>query len=105
MENYKGQFSEKLLTSEFQNTVDGNFRQNLRQAMKLLKQEGYQYKNGVLHDPDGEKVSVEILNADPSFERILIPITSNFKKLVLMQLYVQSIKHNIRHVYRSLILI
>ena len=81
LENYKGQFSEKLLTSEFQNTVDGNFRQNLRQAMKLLKQEGYQYKNGVLHDPDGEKVSVEILNADPSFERILIPITSNFKKL------------------------
>lgn len=56
-------------------------RQNLHDAIGVLKQAGYLYQDGFLHDKDGTKITIEILNSDPSFERILLPIISSFKKI------------------------
>lgn len=78
---FKETLPEDMFKEEFDNQSEGAFRTRLRGAMSLLKEAGYVYKRGLLHDASGEKITIEILNTDPSFERVLIPIVSNFKKI------------------------
>ena len=70
----------KILTTEFKKNTE-NFRMSKRQAMRLLKKAGYKYRQGLLYSPSDEKVTLEILNADSNFERVLLPIVANFKKI------------------------
>ncbi|MEM6603957.1 MAG: extracellular solute-binding protein [Pseudomonadota bacterium] len=81
LETYRGQLPPELFTKPFANNTITDPRRRLRGAFKLLKENGYTHKNGVLHTPSGEAVRFKILNSDPTFERVLIPITENMKKL------------------------
>ena len=47
-------------------------RANLRDAMKLLRDAGFQFRDQKLFDPAGKQISVEILVQDPSSERIAL---------------------------------
>lgn len=59
----------------------GQDRQLLRQAAKLLKEAGWQMKDGQLRNNKGEPLEIEFLQYDPSFERIVAPFADNLKRL------------------------
>jgi microcin C transport system substrate-binding protein len=42
---------------------------------------GYAFKSGQLFDKNGKRITMEILNASPLLERVLLPIAENIKKL------------------------
>ena len=59
----------------------GSLRTNLRLAKKLLSEQGWQVKNGVLTSDNGTPFTFEILLVSPSFERVMAPYVKNLAKL------------------------
>jgi microcin C transport system substrate-binding protein len=66
----------ELFTTPYSNPVGGSpeaIRNNLRQAVLLLRQAGYEIRNQRLVEAQtGEPYAVEFLVSDPSFERIVL---------------------------------
>ncbi len=58
-----------------------SLRANLRLAKKLLSEQDWQVKNGVLTSADGTPFKFEILLVSPSFERVMAPYVKNLAKL------------------------
>ncbi|RWX48630.1 microcin C transport system substrate-binding protein, partial [Candidatus Electrothrix marina] len=59
-----------------------SLRGNLRQAQKLLAEQGWQVKDGVLTSANGrQRFEFEILLVSPSFERVMAPYVKNLEKL------------------------
>jgi len=65
----------------------GSLRTNLRLAKKLLAEEGWQVKDGVLTKSDGSSLTFEILLVSPSFERVMAPYVKNLAKLGIKASY------------------
>src|SRR6185369_6553131 len=65
-----------VFSKPFKNPVGGspeNVRANLREAMRLLKEAGYEVRNQKLTNvKTGEPFSVELLSDQPAQERILL---------------------------------
>ncbi|MEN3975111.1 extracellular solute-binding protein [Emcibacter sp. SYSU 3D8] len=60
----------------------GGNRANLRRAAMLLQQAGYEIKGRILvNKRTGKPLAFEILNAQPAFERIMLPFVETLKKL------------------------
>ncbi len=59
----------------------GNIRPNLRLALDLLKQAGWEVKNGRLTNAEGKLFEFEILLAQPTWERITGPFVGNLERL------------------------
>jgi len=60
----------------------GNMRGNLRTASKLLKQAGWDIKDGKrIHSETGQELKFEILLVSPLFERIVLPMKKEMAKL------------------------
>ncbi len=73
-----------VFTTEYKNPVNAtpdDFRNHMREAVKLLGEAGWQQKGGQLVNAAGELLSVEILLVQPDFERIALPFVDNLKKL------------------------
>jgi microcin C transport system substrate-binding protein len=65
----------EVFTTPYQNPVGGspeNVRNNLREALRLLKEGGFEIKNQKLIDPAGKPITAEILVQDPASERIAL---------------------------------
>jgi len=63
-------------------------RKLLRRAGKLLDQAGWTVRDdGIRYNAAGQKLSFEILNDSPSFERIINPFVENLKKLGVAAVY------------------
>lgn len=80
----KQNLPESVFTSAYKNPTtkgDGNNRNNLRQAKRLLVKAGWQVKDGVLKNADGKPFKFEFLIYDASFERIINPYIQSLKKL------------------------
>ena len=80
---FKDQLPTSLFTKVFQNNVtkgDGKIRKELRAALKILKKQGWKFKNKVL-EKNGQKFEFEILITSPAFERIVQPFIRNLKKI------------------------
>ncbi|ABD06478.1 extracellular solute-binding protein, family 5 [Rhodopseudomonas palustris HaA2] len=74
----------ELFTKAYTNPVGGNpeaVRANLREAMKLVKEAGFDFKDRKLVDPSGKPVTVEILVQDPSSERISLFYRPSLERL------------------------
>lgn len=65
----------------------GSLRDNLRRAQELLRQAGWQHKDGVLRDPRGNPFSFEILLTGSSFDRVMAPYVKNLAKLGIQAAY------------------
>jgi microcin C transport system substrate-binding protein len=64
------------------NNSEQDMRNNLRKAVMLLKEAGYEVKNGVLTNvKTGQPMRVEFLLVSPLFERIVQPYLRNLEKL------------------------
>ncbi|WP_232363794.1 extracellular solute-binding protein [Desulfogranum japonicum] len=59
----------------------GGLRANLRKAMALLKESGYQIQDGTLVDSTGKPFTFEILLVSPTFERVMAGYVNNLQKL------------------------
>jgi microcin C transport system substrate-binding protein len=59
----------------------GNIRRNLRQAVKLLGEAGWKFRDGALRNEAGEAMEIEFLLFENSFSRIVLPYTRNLKRL------------------------
>jgi microcin C transport system substrate-binding protein len=72
----RDQVPAELFTTAYTNPVGGNpqdVRANLRQAVRLFKDAGYEVRNEMLVDSKtGEPYAVEFLAEDPSFERVFL---------------------------------
>jgi len=75
----------EVFTEEYTNPVGGNpqnVRANLREAVKLLRQAGYELKDRKMIDPEtGEQLSIEFLYRDKASERTLLPYASNLESI------------------------
>ncbi|MEH6824654.1 MAG: extracellular solute-binding protein [Motiliproteus sp.] len=59
----------------------GNIRTQLRAGMRLLKQAGWQVKNGKLMNASGEPFTFELLLVQKEFERVVAPMLKNLQKM------------------------
>ncbi len=59
----------------------GQNRSNLKAALQILREKGWNLKDGVLHNQDGQKLSFEIILVSPTFERVMAAFTDNLKKI------------------------
>src|SRR5262249_40371503 len=75
----------EVFTQEYKNPVGGNaenVRANLRQAMTLLKEAGYEVRETKLvNSKTGEPLAVEFLVYEPSFERIVLFYKPSLERL------------------------
>lgn len=60
----------------------GQIRNELRQALRLLKQAGWELKNGqLINQTSGQPLTFEILLIQKEFERVVAPMIQNLKRL------------------------
>jgi microcin C transport system substrate-binding protein len=76
LETVRDKVPAELFTAPYSNPKGGNpdaVRNNLREALRLLKDAGYEVRNQRLVDSKtGEPFAVEFLADDPSFERVFL---------------------------------
>ncbi|MGX7741386.1 extracellular solute-binding protein [Rhodopseudomonas parapalustris] len=84
LESVRDKVPAELFTQPYTNPVGGNaeaVRANLREAMKLVKEAGFDVKDRKLVDPSGKPVTVEMLVQDPSSERIALFYRPSLERL------------------------
>jgi microcin C transport system substrate-binding protein len=85
LEKYKGKIPDSIFTTPYHEPKtdgSGNIRDNLREALRLLKEAGWSVKGDKLvNDKTGQPLVFEMLLADPQFERIVLPFAQNLKRL------------------------
>ncbi len=60
---------------------DGNIRKELRQALKILKKQGWIFGKNKILQKDGKEFKFEILLDSQSFVKVLNPFINNLKKI------------------------
>jgi len=86
LEKYRGHIPDEVFTQAYEppkSDGSGNIRDNLKQALTLLKAAGWSVKGEKLvNDKSGEPFEFDILlPADSSFERITEPFVQNLKRI------------------------
>ena len=74
----------EVFTKEWKNPVNKapeDFRRHLSAAAKLLAEAGWAVQNGVLTNPDGDKLTAEVLLVQPNFERLVLTWKAELEKL------------------------
>lgn len=84
LEPFRGQVPDEVFTTPFispKNDGTGRIRGSLRKANRLLRDAGYEIRDGVLVNGAGEPLEVEFLLFESSFNRIINPMIRNLKRL------------------------
>ncbi len=84
LEGFRDKLPPAVFTEPFNLPVtdgSGNNRDELRVALGLLKQAGYEVRDRRLIGPDGKQMSFELLLDAPAFERVALPYVETLKKL------------------------
>ncbi len=85
LETVRGDVPEEVFTTVYRNPTNkdqGEMRNNLRQAVKLLREAGWQVKDGVLTNTEtGRPMEIEVLLVSPLFERIVQPYMRHLERL------------------------
>jgi len=85
LEGMKDQLPPAVFTEVYKNPVNDSrddMRNNLRKAVKLMKDAGWQVKDGVLTNVEtGQPMKIEFLLVSPLFERIVQPYLRNLERL------------------------
>ena len=81
----KDKVPSEVFTTEFKNpvnTTSDDLREHIRRALQLLKDAGWEIRNGNLFNAKtGEPMKVEFLVSDDVFDRVLNPYFQNLKRL------------------------
>ena len=85
LEEVRDQVPADVFTAPYTNPVNGDpqkVRQNLREAVKLFREAGYEIRDGRMVDAEtGEPFTFEILLNGPIIERVALPFTESLKKI------------------------
>ena len=84
LEPFRKDLPPELFTQPYKLPVtdgSGNNRDQLRRAIELLRQAGWQIKDRKVVDAQGQPMSFTILLPDPSLERPTLPYVQNLQKL------------------------
>lgn len=85
LETYRGKIPDEVFTARYvppTNDGSGNMRENLRAAAQILDANGWKLgKDGIRANAKGEKLQFEIIDANPMFERWVLPFVANLKKI------------------------
>lgn len=83
---YKDKLPPRVFTQEYNPPAtdgSGNNRANLKKAADILDAAGYKIgKDGIrVHEKTGVRLAFEFVDANPAFERWILPFTQNLKKI------------------------
>lgn len=82
---FPGYVPEEVLTKAYQNPVNKtphDFRKHLREAVRLLREAGWEIRDGVLTNVQtGDRMEVEFLIVSPAMERVVLPYVRNLERL------------------------
>ncbi len=84
LEPFRKELPPDLFTKPFTVSVtdgSGNNREQLAEALVLLKQAGWEVKNRKLVNASGEQMTFTILLSDPSYERVALPYVQDIERL------------------------
>lgn len=84
LEQYRGQIPDEVFTETYQppkTDGSGNPRQNLRTAAQMLDAAGWKLGDDGIRVKDGQRLSFEIIDTNPVFERWVLPFTQNLKRI------------------------
>ena len=84
LEPLRGKIPDEVFTAEFnppKTDGSGNIREQARQAIGLLKQAGWEIKDGKMTDKAGKKLAFEIILHDAAFERGTLPVKQNLERI------------------------
>jgi len=85
LEGLKDKVPAEVFTTPYTNPVNGDpqkVRENLRKALTLFKEAGYELKgNKLVETKTGKPFGFEILLSNPSFERTVTPFVNSVKKI------------------------
>ncbi len=85
LNKYKGRIPDAVFTTPYEPPMtngSGDIRDNLRQALRLLKEAGWSFKGSrLVNDKTGQPFEFEILNFEERVERIMLPFTQNLARL------------------------
>jgi len=84
LEPWRGQIPEEVFGTPYVPPAtdgSGNARANLREAAKLLREGGYEVRDGALVDPQGAPFTFEIVLRRQSNEKIALAFARNLEKL------------------------
>lgn len=85
LEEYRDQLDEAVFSKVYEPPTTegrGGMRTNLRRALELLREAGWEIgDNGLTHTDSGEVMEITVLLDNPSFERVTLPFTNNLERL------------------------
>ena len=84
LEPYRDELPPEVFTEPYRPPVssgDGNIRDRLRHASRLLSEAGWGLKDGRRLNAKGEPFEIEFLSYNQGFERIVLPYVQNLKRL------------------------
>ncbi len=85
LESVRDLVPEKVFTTPYENPVNGDpqkLRENLREAVKLLGEAGWELKGRkMVNAKTGEPFEIEFLANDPSSERLILPYARNLERI------------------------
>jgi microcin C transport system substrate-binding protein len=85
LETVRAQVPAEVFTTAYTNPVGGNpeaVRENLREALRLMKEAGYEVRDRKLVDvKTGTQFALELLVEDPSFERVMLFFKPSLERL------------------------
>lgn len=84
LESVRGKVPPEVFTKPYDNPKGGNSRaarDNLREALRLMKEAGWTVRDGKLRNEKGEVFQVEFLLDSPTMERIVLPYKAVLDRL------------------------
>ena len=84
LESVRDKVPASVFTTPYKNPINDSpetIRNNLREADRLLKEAGWEVKNGRRVNAKGEVLSVELLSSSPNEERVFLPYKASLERL------------------------
>ena len=85
LEPLRGKIPDEVFTQEFklpESDGTGNVRELARRALSLLKDAGWEIKDGkMIEVKTGKKLAFEMMLSDASFERVVLPYKQNLERI------------------------
>ncbi len=84
LEQYRGKIPDEVFTQTYappKTDGSGNNRANLRKAVEILDSAGWVLGADGIRAKDGVKLQFEILDANPQFERWVLPFVQNLERI------------------------
>ncbi len=84
LEPLRDKIPPEVFTQEYKNPVNAtpaDYRSNLREAARLLKEAGWSIVDGKLQNAAGEPLTIEFLIGNEQFQRVILPYVESLKRL------------------------